>query len=101
MDNGNTPEEYEVDEHEVNVLTVYARSLATSLAKKFYPEITEWRPTDTLRDLLLQIDNMTAGIPSPLFYRDVVEFWKRQALYGWATALALAILAALAVFGGG
>jgi hypothetical protein len=43
--------------------TRYAEQLATSLAAKHYPEVTQWRPlSGDLMGLLSQIDNMTTGL---------------------------------------
>ena len=40
----------------------YATDLAIYLAKKFYPDVTQWRPLDDLVGVLTQIDNMVAGV---------------------------------------
>lgn len=43
----------------------YATDLAVYLAKKFYSEVTQWKPLGNLIGVLTQIDNMVAGIAAP------------------------------------
>ena len=38
------------------------QSLAKSLARKFYPEVTQWECLDDLAGVISQIDNMTTGL---------------------------------------
>lgn len=43
----------------------YAENLCISMARKFYPEVTQFEPLDDLFGLLTQIDNMTTGLVRP------------------------------------
>lgn len=39
-----------------------ARQLARALAAKHYSHVRQWQPLDSIRGLISQIDNMTAGL---------------------------------------
>lgn len=40
----------------------WATELAISMAKKFFPEVTQWKPLPDLLGVITQIDNMTTGL---------------------------------------
>lgn len=40
----------------------WATELAISMAKRFYPEVTQWKPLPDLLGVITQIDNMTTGL---------------------------------------
>ena len=40
----------------------WATELAVSMARKFYPEVTQWKPLPDLVGVITQIDNMSTGL---------------------------------------
>jgi len=57
-------QELELEQHTLT----YARNLCLHLARKFYPEVTQFEPQDDVLGMLTQIDNMTTELvrePAP------------------------------------
>jgi len=85
----------------------WATELAVNMAKKFFPEVTQWKPLPDLLGVITQIDNMTCGLvraPSeaaelPLFaanetvaaqwgVKPLTAFVKLEDVPGWKAELA-------------
>lgn len=46
-------------------LLAYATRLAGYLQRTYYPNAINWKPLDTVKGVLTQIDNMISGLPAP------------------------------------